>query len=56
MFSGRYDLSPTGHHHFDVDPAGRRFAAGALGQTEEPGAVQLVLDWTRELDHLVPGR
>ena len=20
MFSGRYDLSPTGHQHFDVDP------------------------------------
>ena len=56
MFSGRNDLSPTGHQHFDVDPSGLRFAAIALGQTEEPRAVHLVLAWALELDRLVPGR
>ena len=45
MFQGRYDLSPTGHQHFDIDPEGRRFAAIALGQTADPDALHLVLDW-----------
>jgi serine/threonine-protein kinase len=56
MFRGRYDLSPTGHQHFDIDPEGRRFAAIALGQAADPDSLHLVLDWPRELDELVPGR
>jgi serine/threonine-protein kinase len=55
MFSGRYDLSPTGHQHYDVDSTGRRFAAVALG-TKEPSAFQLVVDWDEDLARLVPGR
>ncbi|MBW2388695.1 MAG: PD40 domain-containing protein [Deltaproteobacteria bacterium] len=54
MFRGRYDLSPTGHQHFDISND-HRFAAIALDQAEDPQALHLILDWGQKLDRLVAG-
>jgi len=48
LFSGRFDLSPTGHQHYAVDSAGERFAAIELGEAADPEALHLVLDWAVE--------
>ena len=52
MFRGRYDLSPTGHQHFDVSKD-QRFAAIALDQAEDPESLHLIVNWDHDLDHLV---
>ena len=48
LFSGRFDLSPTGHQHYAVDSTGERFATIALGDAADPEALHLVLDWAAE--------
>ena len=54
LFRGRYDLSPTGHQHYDVAPDGQRFAVIDLGRAADPTELRLVMDWQRELERLVP--
>lgn len=53
LFAGRFDRSPTGHQHFAVDSTGKRFAAIALGEAPDPDELQLVLDWSADLERLV---
>ena len=50
LFSGRYDLSPTGHQHYDVHPDGSRFALVDLGDEADPDELHLVLNWEVELE------
>ena len=54
LFRGRYDLSPTGHQHYDVAPDGQRFAVISLAGDGEPAELRLVVDWAEELRRLVP--
>jgi Tol biopolymer transport system component len=54
LFRGRYDLSPTGHQHYDVAPDGQHFAVIRLSGDEDPGELRLVMNWAEELESLVP--
>ena len=54
MFRGRYDLSPTGHQHYDVHPDGRRFALIDLGEDADPDELHLVFGWDEELRRQAP--
>ena len=54
LFRGRYDLSPTGHQHYDVHPDGRHFAVVDLGQNADPKEIRLILAWREELARHLP--
>jgi Tol biopolymer transport system component len=52
LFRGRFDASPTGHQHYDVDAQGR-FAAIALENATDPEMLHLVIGWDAELERIV---
>jgi serine/threonine-protein kinase len=56
LFQGRYDLSVTGDSHYDVSPDGRHFAMVALGEESAPARIHVVLNWSQELERLLPVR
>ena len=53
LFRGRYDLSPTGHQHYDIAPDGQHLAVIHLGG-DDAGELRLIVDWAQELGRLVP--
>ena len=54
LFRGRYDLSPTGHQHYDIHPDGRHFAVIDLGENADPKEIRLILAWGEELARRLP--
>ncbi|MHC4174202.1 MAG: hypothetical protein ACYTBX_09485 [Planctomycetota bacterium] len=53
LFSGRYESTRV-EANYDITPDGKRFIMIKAEEGSEPTQVNIVLNWSEKLKHLVP--